>query len=186
MGIEQDVTKRILGVLEGATENSELVGDLLENLKERGLNLTRRALFVVDGSKALRKAIRDVFGKRTLIQRCQVHKLRNIVSYLPPSREAETRRRLKAAWGLTKYDEARSELRKTLVTTNPIESSFEIVKNHARRVKNWNGSAMVLRWVGTGLVKAERQFRRVRGYKPMPQLIAALENESLSEGKEVA
>jgi hypothetical protein len=53
-------------------------------------------------------------------------------------------------------------------------------------VKRWNGSAMVLRWVGTGLVKAEAQFRRVRGYKQMELLVAALNNESLSEGKDVA
>ena len=77
-------------------------------------------------------------------------------------------------------------LRKTLATTNPIESAIEIVKTNARRVKRWNGSAMVLRWVGTGLVKAERQFRRVRGYKQMHLLVAALENDSLSEGKDVA
>ena len=223
LGLEKDGTKRILGVREGATENSELVRDLLENLQERGLTLTSRALFVIDGSKALRKGIHDVFGKRAVIQRCLVHKLKNILSYLPPSREAEARRRLKAAWGLSKYDEALHELRKvlhwlkdisesaasslaealeetltvhrlgvtgtlrkTLVTTNPIESSFEIVKHHARRVKNWNGSAMVLRWVGTGLVRAENQFRRVVGCKAMPQLVAALENESLFEGKDVA
>ncbi len=77
-------------------------------------------------------------------------------------------------------------LRKTLVTTNPIESANDIVKTNARRVKRWNGSVMVLRWVGTGLVKAEAQFRRVKGYKQMNLLVAALENDSLSEGKDVA
>ena len=54
-------------------------------------------------------------------------------------------------------------LRKTLLTTNPVESAIEVVKHHARRVKRWNGSAMVLRWVGSGLVRAEQQFRRVKG-----------------------
>lgn len=223
LGIEQDGTKRVLGVLEGATENAELVRDLLANLQERGLTLTSRALFVLDGSKALRKGVVGVFGKRALIQRCQVHKLKNILSYLPPARHVEVRRRLRAAWGLAKYDEALQELRKilrwlkeisepaasslaealeetitvhrlgivgslrkTLQTTNPIESAFEVVKHNARRVKRWNGPSMVLRWVGTGLLKAEEQFRRVKGYKSMPQLIAALENESLSEGKDVA
>lgn len=223
MGLESDGTKRILGVVEGATENGELIKDLLENLQERGLQTTRRVLFVIDGSKALRKAIRDVFGGRALVQRCQLHKRRNIESYLPPSRQVEARRRLNAAWGMSRYDDAFQELRrvhawlkainesaaasldealeetltvhrlgvtgtlrKTLVTTNPIESANDIVKSNARRVKRWNGSSMVLRWVGTGLLKAEAQFRRVRGHKQMGLLVAALENDSLSEGKDVA
>lgn len=223
MGLESDGTKRILGVVEGATENTELVRDLLANLQERGLRTTKRVLFVIDGSKALRKAIRDVFGNRALVQRCQLHKRRNIESYLPPSRQAEARRRLNAAWGMSRHDDALKELRrvhawlktinesaaasltealeetltvhqlgvtgalrKTLVTTNPIESANDIVKTNARRVKRWNGSAMVLRWIGTGLVKAEAQFRRVRGHKQMQLLVTALENDSLSEGKEVA
>jgi len=223
MGLESDGTKRILGVVEGATENTELVRDLLANLQERGLQTTKRALFVIDGSKALRRAIRDVFGDRALVQRCQLHKRRNVESYLPPSRQAEARRRLNAAWGMSRHDDALKELRrahawleainesaaaslsealeetltvhrlgvtgalrKTLVTTNPIESANDIVKTNARRVKRWNGSAMVLRWIGTGLVKAEAQFRRVRGFKQMKRLVAALENDSLSQGKDVA
>lgn len=223
LGLESDGTKRILGVAEGATENTELVRDLLANLQERGLQTTKRALFVIDGSKALRRAIRDVFGDRALVQRCQLHKRRNVESYLPPSRQAEARRRLNAAWGMAGYDDALKELRrvhawlkainesaaaslaealeetltvhrlgvtgalrKTLATTNPIESANDIVKTNARRVKRWNGSAMVLRWIGTGLVKAEAQFRRVRGFKQMVLLVAALENDSLSEGKDVA
>ena len=153
---------------------------------------------------------------------CLVHKLRNVVSYLPPSRRAEARRRLHAAWNLVRYDEAKVELekvhrwlasisesaaaslkealeetlsvhrlgitgalRKTLTTTNPIESAIEIVKANSSRVKRWNGSAMVLRWMGTGLVKAESQFRRVKGHKAMHQLVAALQNLSLSQGKDV-
>ena len=223
MGLESDGTKRILGVVEGATENAELVRDLLANMQDRGLTTTRRILFVIDGSKALRKAIRDVFGHRALVQRCLLHKRRNIESYLPPSRQAEARRRLNAAWGMSRHDDALKELRrvlawlktinasaaaslaealeetltvhrlgitgalrKTLDTTNPIESANDVVKTNARRVKRWNGSAMVLRWAGTGLVKAEAQFRRVRGHKQMKLLVAALENESLSEGKDVA
>ena len=223
LGLEEAGDKHILGVVEGASENAEVVRGLLENLVERGLLTTGRVLFVIDGSKALRKAIADVFGKRAVFQRCIIHKERNVVSYLPPSRQTEARRRLQAAWNLVDHQEAATELRKvqrwlasisesaaaslaeasdetltvqrlgitgtlrkTLVTTNPIESAFEIVKSNSRRVKRWNGSAMVLRWVGTGLVKAENQFRRVKGYKAMPKLIAALENDSLSENKQPA
>jgi transposase-like protein len=223
MGVEKDGTKRILGVVEGASENAEVVSNLLENLIERGLEVTGRVLFVLDGSKALKKAVTGVFGEPAVIQRCILHKLRNILSHLPPSRHVEARRRLNAAWNLVEYDDAVTELgkvqcwldsisesaaaslaeafdetltvhrlgitgtlRKTLVTTNPIESAFEIVKTNSRRVKRWNGSSMVLRWVGTGLVKAESTFRRVRGYTEMPKLIAALENESLSQSKQPA
>jgi transposase-like protein len=223
LGVEEDGTKRVLGCVEGASENAEVVRGLLENLVERGLGTTSHVLFVIDGSKALRKAIADVFGRRAVVQRCLVHKVRNVLSYLPPARQAEARRRLHAAWGLVAFDEARSELtkvqrwlksvsesagaslaeafeetltvhrlgitgslRKTLQTTNPIESAIEIVKTNASRVKRWNGAAMVLRWMGTGLVKAERQFRRVKGHKAVPQLVAALENLSLSGSKDVA
>jgi len=223
MGLERDGTKRILGVVEGATENTVLVRDLLGNLQERGLQTMQRVLFVIDGSKALRKAIRDAFGGRALVQRCQLHKRRNIESYLPPSRQVEVRRRLNAAWGMPRYEDARQELRrvhawlkginesaaasldealeetltvhrlgvtgalrKTLATTNPSESANDIVKSNARRVKRWYGSSMVLRWAGTGLLKAEAQFRRVGGHKQMKLLVTALENDSLSEGKDVA
>lgn len=223
MGVEKDGTKRILGVVEGASENAEVVRGLLENLVERGLDTTSRVLLVIDGSKALRRAVGDVFGKRALVQRCILHKLRNVLGHLPPSRHPEARRRLHAAWNLVSYSEAKAELKKvhrwlasisesaaaslaealeetltvhrlgitgtlrrTLVTTNPIESAIEIVKANAARVKRWSGSAMVLRWMGTGLVKAERQFRRVKGHKAMHQLVAALENESLAEDRDVA
>jgi transposase-like protein len=178
---------------------------------------------VLDGSKALRRAIGAMFGKRALVKRCQVHKSRNILSYLPPGRHAEARRRLKAAWGLTSFEEALRELRKvqrwldgisesagdsldealeqtitvhclgicgalrrTLVTTNPIESAIEVVKHNARRVKRWRGAAMVLRWVGSGLVTAEASFRRVKGHAAMPQLVAALESSSLPEDRGAA
>jgi transposase-like protein len=223
LGITQDGKKVVLGVREGASENSELVKDLLADLKERGLVLTRRALFVLDGSKALGKAVRETFGEQAVIQRCILHKLRNVLSYLPPSWHAEAKRRLNAAWGLASHAEALKELkkvrgwletisesaaaslgealeetvtvhrlgltgtlRKTLLTTNPVESAIEVVKHHARRVKRWNGSSMVLRWVGSGLVRAEQQFRRVKGHDKIPLLITALENVSLNNSKDVA
>lgn len=75
LGITRDGKKVVLGLREGASENSELVKDLLADLKERGLTLTRRALFVLDGSKALGKAVRETFGEQAVIQRCILHKL---------------------------------------------------------------------------------------------------------------
>lgn len=223
MGVTDGGEKKILGVIEGATENATVVSDLLANLEERGLELTHRALFVLDGSKALRRAVKNTFGKRAVIQRCVLHKQRNILSYLPPSKHAEARRRLRAAWGMADYDAAKKELgkvqawlkkispsaagsleealddtlavhrlgvtdtlRRTLITTNPIESSFDVVRSLSRRVKRWTGPAMVLRWIGTGLVRAEEQFRRVKGHKAIPALVSALENTDLQDSKIVA
>jgi len=83
LGIDETGKKQPLGLWIGATENARLCGELLDNLVERGLDPQRPYLFVIDGSKALRKAIRDRFGKRSLVQRCQEHKLRNVLRHLP-------------------------------------------------------------------------------------------------------
>lgn len=76
-------------------------------------------------------------------------------------------------------------LRRTLLTTNPIESAIDIVRTHARRVKRWNGTAMVLRWMGSDLVRGEQCFHRVKGHSAIPQLVAELENLSLKESTNV-
>ena len=81
---------------------------------------------------------------------------------------------------------AASGNRRTLVTTNPIESAFDTVKRHARRVKRWNGPSMVMRWAATGLVRAEDQFRRVKGHADIPHLIEALNSSSLNLNKKSA
>jgi len=83
LGIDEKGSKHVLGLWEGATENAAACTALLSNLVERGLDTTRAMLVVIDGSKALAKAVRDTFGKRALIQRCQVHKKRNILEHLP-------------------------------------------------------------------------------------------------------
>ena len=92
VGIDGEGAKHPLGLVEGATENAAVVQALLDHLVERGS--TRRCrLFIVDGAKALSKAIRRTFGRDTPIQRCQVHKARNIVERLPKDLHAPTRRR---------------------------------------------------------------------------------------------
>ncbi len=223
LGITEDGQKKILGIREGATENSTVVKDLLEGLKERGLKTPKRTLFVLDGSKALKKAVKATFGNGALVQRCQIHKARNVESYLPKVHQAEARRRLKVAWGLVTYDDAKAELervhawlktlstsaansleealedsltvhflgitgvlRKTLATTNPIESAFDIVRSLSRRVKRWNGAEMVLRWAGSGLVTAEGRFHRVKGFSELPSLLSALEDDTLQATRVVA
>ena len=223
MGITLDGKKVILGVREGATENSQLVSDLLDNMEERGWTLSSRVLFVLDGAKALRSAVLKRFGDRALIQRCILHKRRNVLSYLPEKWKREATRRLNAAWAMNTYKEAheaihkvlswleglnesaasslregleetltvhglgvQGALRKTLITTNPIESLFDTVATHARRVKRWRGANMVMRWVGTGLVMAETKFRRVKGYTAIPKLAEALERNALTGPKKTA
>ena len=83
LGIDETGSKHPLGLWLGATENAKVCGELLDNLIERGLDAQRAYLFVIDGSKALRKGLRERFGNRALVQRCQVHKRRNVLSHLP-------------------------------------------------------------------------------------------------------
>jgi len=83
VGIDATGEKHPLGLVEGATENAATVQALLDNLVERGLDPAVMRLFIIDGAKALSKAIRRTFGRNTPIQRCQVHKARNIAERLP-------------------------------------------------------------------------------------------------------
>jgi transposase-like protein len=83
LGIAADGQKHALGLWEGSTENATLCQSLLAHLQSRGLRTDRSLLVILDGSKALRKAVRDLFGDTALVQRCQVHKLRNILDHLP-------------------------------------------------------------------------------------------------------
>ena len=111
VGIDGEGVKHPLGVLEGATENAAVVQALLDNLVERGLDPKVCRLFIIDGSKALRKAIRRTFGKHTPIQRCQVHKGRNILERLPKHLHASVRRTLRQAWELADATKAEQLIR---------------------------------------------------------------------------
>jgi putative transposase len=83
LGIDEEGRKHALGLREGATENAVTCTALMANLVERGLDTTRSILVVIDGGKALAKAVRAVLGRRALVQRCQVHKKRNVLDQLP-------------------------------------------------------------------------------------------------------
>jgi transposase-like protein len=211
LGIDHAGCKHVLGLWEGATENATVVRELLTNLVERGLNADATLLFVIDGGKALRKAIREVFGERAKVQRCQVHKLRNVLDHLPESWHPLVRQALRAAFRapdaakgrqLVKALAGRLEtdhpgaaaslregldelltvaelgvqgwLRRTLETTNPIENLVSTVRWVSRKVKRWRSGSMVLRWAATGVVEAEKRFRRVKGYRDLGALAAAL------------
>jgi transposase-like protein len=104
VGVDAGGAKHVLGVSEGATENAVVAKGLLENLVQRGVNPDRRRLFVIDGSKALRKAIDDVYGKRNPVQRCRAHKLRNVVGHLPEELQGQVSALMRAAWKLDATD----------------------------------------------------------------------------------
>ena len=214
LGIDSTGKKHTLGVREGSTENEQLCVELLRSLVERGLGIGRARLFVIDGGKGIRKAIRTVFGWWALIQRCQVHKMRNIVEHLPESKRMWVRGELRRAWssesaaagarklrGLARQLDAshpgaaasvregleetltvvelavRGRLYETLCSTNPIENLQGLLKQMAHNVRCWRGGSMVLRWGVTGMMEAEKRFRRVKGYRDLPQLLSALETK---------
>jgi transposase-like protein len=111
IGIDGEGAKHPLGLLEGATENAAVVQALLDNLIQRGLDPKLCRLFIVDGSKALIKAIRRTFGRHTPIQRCQIHKARNITERLPKHLHASVRAALRQAWELDDADKAERLIR---------------------------------------------------------------------------
>ncbi len=112
LGVDFEGNKHVLGLMPGATENATVCGELLDDLIERGLSVEENYLFVIDGSKALKKAIVSRFGSRALIQRCRLHKERNIQSYLPKEKHKQLALKLKKAWGMTNYGKAKMELYK--------------------------------------------------------------------------
>ncbi len=222
LGLAEDGSKRVLGFREGATENSEVCKSLLEGLIDRGLDAERTTLFVIDGGKALRKAITRVWGTLGLVQRCRVHKKRNIEAHVQNRHWPEVARMLDKAWAELDAERARKQLLTLagyldriapdaasslregleetltvtrlridpalathLVTTNPIESAFSSVRRLTNRVKRWRGGLMKHRWCATGLLEAEKRFRRIKGYLLMPKLLKALD-AAVAEEKKIA
>ena len=212
LGIGEDGRKTILGIRQGATENATVVGELLSDLVERGLDFTQPRLYVLDGGKALTAAVKKHAGESAAIQRCQVHKRRNVLDHLTDEQKPGVARQLNAAYVLEDFDAAKQalqalhrelmdlnpsaarslgegmeetltvhrlhlpvQLRKTMASTNVIESAFSIVEQVCRNVKRWHGGDQRERWVGSGLLVAEKQFHRVQGYKQIPMLIRELE-----------
>jgi len=110
LGIDKEGRKHVLGLWEGATENATVVKGLLEDLVARGLDPQQKLLVVMDGGKALRKAVDQVFGSQALVQRCRVHKQRNVVEHLPKEKQGQAIWRLRAAWSKTHPKEAEKEL----------------------------------------------------------------------------
>jgi transposase-like protein len=211
LGVAADGEKHALGIWEGSTENAAVCQSLLSNLQSRGRRTDRSVLVLLDGSKALRKAVRETFGQAALVQRCQIHKLRNILDHLPerqrpwvkailqrayrsadvatatrllrdlakrlevdhPSAAESVREGLEETLTVIALGLADS-LRRSLSTTNAAESLISRPRHVKRNVKRWRGGQMVLRWVAAGVLEAVKGFRRLKGHKEMPTLVAAL------------
>src|SRR5712672_1795337 len=211
IGIDGDGGKHPLGVIEGATESAAVAQALLDNLIGRGLDPAVCRLFIIDGAKALSKAIRQTFGRHTPIQRCQIHKARNIVERLPGHLHATVRKALRQAWEID--DAARAEqlmknlarrlereapgvaasilegldeilmvtrlglpqqLRRSLACTNIIENMNGTIRRVCGNVKRWRDASMALRWTAAGMIEAVKGFRRLKAWKQLPMLRAAL------------
>ena len=214
LGITTEGVKVPLGLWEGSTENATVATALLSDLVERGLDPEQGMLFVIDGSKALRKAIRDVFGERAAVQRCVRHKERNVLEHLAERDRPAIRRRLRQAWVLDDHERALDRLqalgaelerghpgaaaslreglgetltltrlgvsgplKRTLASTNPCESMIECVRRSSRNVKRWSSGEMAMRWTAAGMLEAERQFRRIIGYRDLATLVVAIERD---------
>ena len=215
LAITADGTKVPVGLWDGSTENKTVVRALLADLVSRGLGFDDGLLVVIDGAKALSAAVREVFGAKALIQRCTLHKRRNVAEHLPDKDKAWVEAKLVKAFNhpdpdtglrnakslaaeLNKsYPSAAASLRegleemstvarlgidghlaKTLTTSNPVESTISIARATNRNVTRWRDGQMVLRWTAAGMLNAERSFRRIKGHKQMPQLIAALKRHA--------
>jgi transposase-like protein len=227
LGIGCDGTKTVLGIREGATENTAVVSALLSELVERGLDFSTPRLYVLDGGKALAAAVRKHAGESAFLQRCQVHKKRNVVDHLPDEHKADVRRKMQNAYAMAEYADAKraleqlhrelmdlnpsaarsleegmeetltvhklrvpDQLRRTLCCTNVIESAFSIVETVCRNVKRWGDGDHIERWVGSGLLVAERQFRKVIGHRQIPLLLSSMataaSKKSLAKGAAAA
>jgi putative transposase len=114
LGIDSQGKKHVLGLWHGASENTTVAKALLADLVERGLDTNSSILVLIDGSKALRRAIADTFGPKALVQRCRVHKSRNVLGHLAPEKQRQAAWRLKAAWAESDPEKAFSELQKVV------------------------------------------------------------------------
>ena len=213
LGITTDGVKIPLGLWDGSTENKTVTAHLLADLVDRGLDVEQGVLVVLDGSKALRAAVAEVFGP-VPVQRCVRHKERNVLDHLPERDRPAVKARLRRAWASENHALAleglrtlaselershpgaaasltegleetltltrlgiHGRLKKTLASTNPIESMIEIIRRTSRNVKRWQSGDMCLRWTAAGMLEAETQFRKIIGYSDLAKLALAVERD---------
>jgi putative transposase len=181
-----------------------MVKALLADLIERGLRPDIARLFIVDGAKALSRAVRETFGAFALIQRCQVHNGRNIIERLDPSLHAGVKTVLRQAWDSPTAEQAERVLKNlarrldhdapgvsasihegldemlTVIRLGLPDqlrrslSCMAVLRRVCRNVKRWRDARMALRWTGTAMLEAEKSFRRLKAHKQLPILRVAL------------
>src|SRR5215207_1160930 len=211
--------RQMIAVIGIDREGMKHVRELREDLARRGVDFTRARLYVLDGAKALHTAVKKVAGASALIQRCQLHKKRNVRDHLPKQHQTSVWRQMSAAYAMREYEDARQALerllrelmhlnpsaarsleegleetltihrlglpellRRSLASSNIIESVFSGVEEHCRRVKRWRAGDHLQRWVASALLKVECRFRCLKGHKEMPALLSALDDYALQNG----
>jgi len=123
LGIDMEGHKHVLGFWQGATENHELCEELLSDMERRGLELSKKILWVTDGGKGILKALRDRFGKKLIHQRCTIHKDRNIQSHLAKKYRKEAHRRFETALEQNSYEDAKKMLKEFEIWLRAINES---------------------------------------------------------------
>ena len=219
--ITADGSKVPAGIWLGDTENKTVVTALLADIVARGLSYDQGLLVVIDGAKALAAGVAKVFGEKAVIQRCVLHKRRNVRDHLPkevgdrvdarlrlifanpdPVKGLDAAKRLAGEVRAEHPDAAASllegledmfavrrlgiggNLAEMLTCTNAIESMISVVRTTMANVKHWQDGEMKKRWVAAGMLEAQRSFRRVRGYKQVPALVAALRRRVGAPGQQ--
>ena len=212
IGIDTLGHKIVLGMIQGATENATVASGLLDQLAARGLDFAQPRLYLLDGSKALRAAIVRHAGEAAFFQRCQVHKMRNVLEYVPESEHYWIKYQMRMAYAQRHCSDAKqalyrlhdqllelnpsaaaslaegldetltvheldvhARLRRSLTSTNGIESSFSVVDKICHQVKRWQGSDHRLRWVASAMLYAESRWNRLHGYRHLPLLLHNLQ-----------
>jgi len=221
LGVASDGAKHVLGLREGSAENAIVAKGLLGDLIERGLSPEQARLFVIDGSKGIRRAIAELFGTLGVVHRCHFHKIRNVLGHLPEGMHASVRRAMQQAYESTDADLAHRQLQRlarslerehpgaaasvregleetltlrrlgvagglyrSLRSTNAIENLNGSVVHFCRNVRRWRDGSMLLRWIGASLREAQTRFRRLKGFRDMKHLVAALDRRT-EEGVEL-
>ena len=123
LGITMEGQKRMLGFVQAGTENERVVSQFLRSLVDRGLDVSRGILVIIDGGKGLRAGVRKCFKERARVQRCQWHKRENVVSYLPRDEQAAWRKRLQRAYERPTYTEAKKVLETILTELEEVNQS---------------------------------------------------------------
>jgi putative transposase len=193
--VRADGVKVPLGLVEGTTENMVVVADLVTDLRDRGLDASGGLLFVIDRGTALGAAVRSIFGGRLRTAPAEPDPARAKVALLAiarglahqrPGAAASLREGLADTLTINRPG-VTGKLRRTLESTNRVESMIEIVRDHATRVKHPESDEMALRWAAAGMLAAEAQFRRGKGFRELPALAIALRRAvGLPEGEEAA